>query len=79
MYYVYILKSLKDGFKYTGITDNIVRRLNDHNSGKNKSTKNRRPFVLIYKEETINRIEARKREAYLKSGIGREWVDNNLI
>ena len=72
MYFVYILKSLKDGKKYTGITNDLNKRVKDHNYGKNISTKTRRPFVLLYSESCKNRVEARKREKYLKSGIGRE-------
>lgn len=70
MYYLYILKSLKDGEHYIGITDNVSKRVAEHNSGKTKSTKNRRPFILIYKEEHKSRITARERERYLKSYSG---------
>ena len=77
MYYVYVLKSLKDNKKYTGITVNLERRIRDHNSGKNVSTKSRRPFVLIYSEVRTDRILARKRKKYLKSGIGRQKISTS--
>jgi putative endonuclease len=48
--------------------------LKEHNDGKTKSTRGFRPWRLIYKEEAINRAEARKREIYLKSGIGKEFL-----
>lgn len=51
MYTVYILWSKKDNRSYVGYTNNIERRLNDHNSGKVKSTKNRTPFVVIHTEQ----------------------------
>ena len=54
------------------------QRLLDHNNGKTKSTKPYRPWRLIYKEEQLSRIQARKREKFLKSGIGRELLDNIL-
>jgi putative endonuclease len=51
MYYVYLLKSERDEKFYIGCTDSIERRLSEHNSGRTKSTKNRRPFLLVgYKE-----------------------------
>jgi len=51
MYYVYILKSLKDGRFYIGSTSNTETRLAFHNAGLQRSTKNRIPFVLKYVEE----------------------------
>lgn len=65
---------MKDNQHYTGITNNIDRRIQEHNAGFNKSTKARTPFVLIYSEETRSRAEARIREKYLKSGSGREFI-----
>lgn len=78
-YFVYILKSLKDGNLYTGITNNLDRRLYEHNLAYKNSTKSRVPFKMIYSEECLNRIEARKREKYFKSGSGREYIKNNII
>jgi len=66
MYTLYILKSLKDFGYYIGITDNLEKRLQEHNSGKTKSTKSRIPFVLKYKEGYQTKTEARKREIELK-------------
>ena len=66
MFYVYILKSLKDGNLYTGSTGDLKKRLWEHNSGLNKSTKPRRPFILIYYEACLAEDDARKRERALK-------------
>ena len=66
MYYLYILKSIKDKGYYIGITDNHKKRLEEHNKGKTKSLKNRIPFELKYKEEYNTKTEARKREILLK-------------
>ena len=60
-YTVYILISLKDSKRYIGMTSDLNRRLNEHNSGKVKSTKNRRPMKLIYTEEFDSKEDAMKR------------------
>ena len=72
MYYIYVIKSLKDSRLYKGITNNLQRRLKGHNDGKQKSTKSFKPWKLVYYEKYEKREEARKREIYLKSGSGRE-------
>ncbi|MCS7229862.1 MAG: GIY-YIG nuclease family protein [Candidatus Kryptonium sp.] len=69
-YFVYILKSLKDDNFYIGHTRDISKRLNQHNSGKVKATKGRRPLKLIYVEKFETRSEAFKREKFLKSPAG---------
>jgi len=71
-YYLYILKSLQNDNCYVGITADVRKRLSNHNSGKVKSTRSRRPFALIYTEQHTSMPEARLREKYLKSysGVG---------
>ncbi|MBW2130399.1 MAG: GIY-YIG nuclease family protein [Deltaproteobacteria bacterium] len=49
----------------------MVERLSEHNRGKTKSTRNRRPFNLIYQEECSSLEEAREREKYYKTTTGR--------
>ncbi|HJW15513.1 MAG TPA: GIY-YIG nuclease family protein [Flavisolibacter sp.] len=71
-YYVYILKSLKDGKYYIGSTSDVVARLNFHNSGLQRSTKSRIPFVLIYQEELPDKTSALKREKQVKNYKGGE-------
>lgn len=71
MYYVYIIKSFKDGRLYKGFSDNVERRVKEHNSGKVSSTKAYRPWKLVYKLCFSDRQEALKVEKYLKSGSGR--------
>lgn len=75
-FYVYLLKSLKDSKYYIGQTDNIEKRLKEHNSGKVKSTKDRKPFKLIGYETYKDRDRARYREYKLKRHSGRK---NNFI
>ena len=74
MYYVYVIKSKVDGRLYKGMTQDIEKRISDHNSGRQKSTKGYRPWELKYKKEFKTRQEARIHEKYLKSGIGREYL-----
>lgn len=74
MFFVYAIKSEKDGRVYVGMCIEVEVRLKEHNAGKTKSTKGFRPWKLIYTEEAANRVEARKREIYLKSGIGKEFL-----
>jgi len=71
---VYVLKSEKDNTFYVGISKDPYKRLKGHNFGDSKYTKSHRPYKLIYQEEHLNRIEARNRERYLKSGDGRELL-----
>ena len=68
---VYILQSMKDGRTYVGSTNNLRRRLKQHNSCKVKSTKHRIPFKVLFTEEFETLMEARKREVWWKSGAGR--------
>ena len=79
IYTVYIIKSRKDKKRYIGCTKNIVRRLDEHNKGLVKSTKNRRPLELIYNGEFENKSDAFARERFFKSGKGREYLDRNEI
>ncbi|KKU81133.1 MAG: Excinuclease ABC C subunit domain protein [Parcubacteria group bacterium GW2011_GWA1_47_8] len=66
MYYLYILKSQKDQHLYIGSTNDLRRRLLEHNSGKVRSTMSRRPFELRYYEAYTSENDARKRGASLK-------------
>lgn len=73
-YYFYVLQSSKDGSLYKGFTNNLERRITQHNKGGCRSTSNKRPFKLVYFEEISSRIKAREREKYFKSGTGREQL-----
>ena len=79
MYFVYILKSLKDNKYYYGSTGNIENRLKQHNHGKVKSTKNRRPLILHYSEQFEHKTDALKREIFFKSIDGYLWLKKNNI
>ena len=66
MFYLYVLKSKKDGQSYIGSTTDLKRRFSEHQTGKVVSTKNRAPFELIYYESYKVEKDARLREASLK-------------
>jgi len=68
MFYVYVLKSRKDGRLYIGFTINLIKRFKEHRNGEVNCTKYRRPLELIYYEAYKNREIAKKRERQLKSG-----------
>lgn len=75
MYSVYLIKNLKNGKIYVGSTSkNSKERLEEHNKGTNKWTKGNRPFQLVYYEEYVCSTDARKREKFLKSGVGNKIV-----
>ena len=76
LYYIYGILSIKDGRIYVGLTRDVEKRLNDHNSGKVFSTKGFCPWQLIYQEKVIRRERARFREKYFKSGCGKEFLKN---
>jgi len=75
MFTVYVLRSKKDLKRYIGLTENLNRRLYDHANGFVKSTKDRRPLILIYKEVFTDKIEGQNREKFFKSGQGREFLN----
>ena len=79
MFVAYILKSLKDGTFYKGVTKNLTKRLSDHNSGRVRSTKSHRPWVIHYYEEFNNKTDALKREKFFKSYEGYLWLKTHGI
>lgn len=77
-YYVYVLLSEKDNKFYTGYTDNLKQRFEQHSNGQVISTKNRRPLKLIYFEGCLNQKDALHREKYLKTHYGKMFIKNRL-
>ena len=71
-YFVYVLRSKRDGQYYIGSAENVTRRLSQHNRGKTRSLKHRRPLELVYVERFEGSEQARKREKQLKSFKGGE-------
>lgn len=78
IYYVYVIKSEVDSRLYVGLSKDISKRIKAHNSGQVFSTKGFRPWKLAYQEKIGERIEARKREKFLKRGSGKEFIKKIL-
>ena len=78
-FFVYIIRSKTRNYIYVGLTQDIKIRYDQHNAGKERTTRPYRPFELIHSEKFESRIMARKREKYFKSGAGKEWIKANLI
>ena len=78
MVYTYVIRSKKDNKFYTGATNDLRKRFNEHNEGKVASTKNRGPFELIYFEGCLSKEDAFAREIYLKTGMGKRYIKNRL-
>jgi len=74
MFYIYILYSKKDKKLYTGFADDLRKRIIKHQKGFVKSTKDRRPLILIHYEAFINESDAKQREIFLKSGYGKREI-----
>ena len=77
-YYVYILQSLKDASLYIGYTNDLKRRIKQHNSGLDKYTKKYMPWKLIHYETYLNDKDARRRERYLKTSQGSRLLKRML-
>jgi putative endonuclease len=73
------LFSIKSNKTYTGFTSNLIERFKSHNYLDNKGfTSKFRPWKVIYVEFFYSKTQAMKREKYLKTGVGREFIKNNI-
>lgn len=88
VYYVYVLENQNDKSFYIGFTDNLKRRLVEHNSGKGGKTTSRKSaaqrgealrWKLIYFEGYIDKMDAIGREKFLKGGSGRKYLKKQLV
>jgi putative endonuclease len=84
-FYTYVLRSLKDGYAYVGYTNNLKKRLEEHQKGKSFATRPRQPLKLIYFEACLDEQDAkpacpvgRQREKYLKTTNGRRFLIKRL-
>lgn len=77
MFYTYVLQN-KNKRLYTGYTNDLRKRFNEHNTKKSEYTKYRGPYQLIYYEMCLHEGDARSREKYLKSGMGKRYIKNRL-
>lgn len=77
-YFAYLLLSEKDHKYYTGYTQDLNVRFEQHQKGLVKSTKHRRPLKLVYYEACLNQQDALKREKYLKPFYGKMFITKRL-
>ena len=78
MFYTYVLSSQKDKKLYVGCTKNLKVRFEDHNKGKVPSTRDRKPFTLIYYEACLSNKDALHREVYFKTTYGKRFISSRL-
>ena len=79
MYYIYILRSLKNKKYYTGVTENLKRRIKEHNSGNSDFTSWSGPYKLVWYCAFQNKEKAYEFENYLKSSSGFAFRNKRLI
>ncbi|GMR19204.1 MAG: hypothetical protein BMS9Abin34_335 [Patescibacteria group bacterium] len=77
-HYVYVLKSVKEDELYIGCTEDISKRIDEHNRGRNPSTKRYMPWKLIYYEACLEPTDANRRERYLKTSQGSRLLKRRL-
>jgi putative endonuclease len=77
-YYVYVIQSEKVDQWYIGFTGNLRKRFQEHKKGLVFSTKNRGPWKLVYYEACLYETDARAKEKYLKTGMGKRYLKNRL-
>jgi len=79
MWFVYVLKSLNDQNLYIGSTNNVRRRLAEHNSGEVESTRHRIPFSLEAFVAVKDKVRAIKLEQYFKTGSGKATLQKRIL
>ncbi len=77
-YYVYILQNKCKNFLYIGYSEKLVQRIKDHNDGRSKSTREYIPLELIHYEAYRDKIDAKRREQYLKTNKGKTTLKTML-
>ena len=81
MHIVYVLENTNDSSWYIGQTDDLKRRLSQHNSGQGGRTTKMKPgpWKLIYAEAYCDKRDALGREKFLKGGSGRKYLNKQLV
>jgi predicted GIY-YIG superfamily endonuclease len=79
MYHVYILQSKKDGSYYTGMTEDVEKRLQDHNWHEATYSKSKAPFELVWYCSFKDKKKTLDFEKYLKSGSGFAFARKRLV
>lgn len=79
MYFVYLLQSSKDKSYYAGVTEDIEKRIKEHNSGFSKYSSTKRPYSLVWYCVFSDKKKAYNFERYLKAGSGMAFRNKHLI
>ncbi|MCR4284213.1 MAG: GIY-YIG nuclease family protein [Parcubacteria group bacterium] len=79
MYYVYILQSEKDASRYIGVTEDLKRRLGEHNNGSARYSSTKRPYKIVWYSAFTEKVRAYEFEKYLKSSSGYAFTKKHLI
>ena len=79
MYFVYILKSKKDGSLYKGSTENLKQRIDNHNRGSAKYSSTKKPYKLVWYCAFSTKTQALQFEKYLKHGSGHTFTKRHLL
>jgi putative endonuclease len=74
-YFLYILQSVSTSRFYIGHTQDLSIRFQEHNDGRDSSTRGRGPWELFYTEEFPTRSEASRRERQIKQMKSRRWIE----
>lgn len=78
MFFVYIIKNTAKSFQYVGLTDDVDKRVSEHNQGLSIATKGYLPLELAWYCAFPTRSQAAQFEKYLKSGSGRAFTQRHL-
>ena len=78
MFYTYVLKSKNGDKLYVGFTSDLKRRYEEHNQGRNLSTKRYLPWKIIYYETCLDKVDAKRREVYFKTTQGHRMLKMRL-
>lgn len=79
MYYVYILRSQKDGSYYKGVTEDLKKRIYDHNHKSNRYSSTKAPFVLVWYCAFLEKQKALDFEKYIKQGSGFAFIKKHIL
>ena len=79
MYYVYILESSKSNILYYGYTEDLKKRMREHENGQSKFTKGNLPWKLVWYSAFSDKLKAKDFELYLKSRSGKAFTYNRLV
>ena len=79
MWYIYVIKSLNSRYKYVGSTNDLKRRILEHNNGVCESSRPYKPFELVAYVAVKNKSKAIELEKYFKSGSGIAFLNSRIL